>query len=252
MKFISRILLIGSFFIFTGCFHIIHFLTLNPDGSLDIEWKMYLSKSLSKKNNKKKQGPSLEEKIAEAKTKLTKILEGNATNMVVNHINTQHQNGISISLTLKKPIKIDDQKSFPVVPWHNVKNNTLEFSFPSDKKKGPGGLGILPGTKKKPVKSQEKKNSKDSNSKSKPDHPKKNAADGMSELVQAILSTARYQIFLSPSFKPVSVTIKGKASHKILDQIPISNFSGMSMIDFPFMSYHIQEPQGYDLIIQLK
>ena len=238
------IFLILSPLLFTGCFSVLQFLSLNADGSLSVKWRLTVSRALSDKKKSPKQGESMAEKLKKARDEIQTRAGDKVTDLRVQEIKTKHEKGMAIELRLLKSVRLKDQDAMPIVPYYEKSEKRLTFFFiPKDKGKSSIPLPPAPPNPKPQNKNTQKNPKADKNPPTR--------KNGMEEIVKAILSTAHYQIVLGQNLKPKRAYIIGRKD-KAKTELPILGLGTQSMIDFPFISYLMSHPKGYDLVIELQ
>ncbi len=237
MKKFSRLLLIPLFFSLSGCFNIFHFVGLNDDGTLSIRWRFTMSRALMEMSDKKNSadGPSgaedppeesLSEKLENAQSELSVKWKGKVKDLVVKNINSENDAGIDISFNAKPGTKLEEEDQFNLLP--EVKGKKIIFTFAPDKK--------------------EKK-------KSGPEGEEGGDPSGGQEfenIGKAILSSARYQIYLSGFSEPVKATMINKSTGKS-SNLQILKIGTVYLVEFPFMSLGMDKSEkGHALVVDLK
>lgn len=243
-----------AFFAFTGCFQILHLLTLNDDGTTDVRWRFAMSKSLADKSKAggaadSKDKESIEDKIAKSDKEVRDKFQDSVTNLRTTKIDTEWEIGIEMEFRVKDPNKVVAKaqldEGFPLVPRviPNAKQLVFYFKPDEDKKKK---------EKAKQDKEKEKKTKGGHGNNSESDPAGDESMDqSFEEIGNMIMSSARYQLFLGGKYEPVSAVVKGKSSKKV-QNITIMKLGNLYLIDFPFMSVHQKENDGYELIVTLK
>ncbi len=234
MKKIVLLLSLAALFSFTGCFQILHHLSLNDDGAIDVYWQFDISRSLAEMNKKQPQKPDAEkkedifEKMDETKGELMEQLKGKVTDLKLSKIDDEYIVGIAISFKAKKyfdPKTKDDE--FTIMPAYDKKKNTLTFYF------------------------NLKDDKKDEQKKEKKDNKGQQSALGMEEIMNAVMSSARYQLILGGEYNPVKAVVKGNTTGKTY-KVNVTKLGTQYMINIPFMSISMKEKKGFELIVYLK
>ncbi len=246
-----------AFLAFTGCFQILHLLTLNEDGTTDVKWRFAMSKPMAEKSKgggpgEGKDKESIEEKIAKSDKEIREKFQGAVTNLRTAKIDTEFEVGIEMEFRVKDPNKVAGKaeldEGFPLVPRVSANAKQLVFFFKPDEDK-----------KKKEKAKQDKEKQKKpgkadgaggSGTETDPASDE-NMEQSFEEIGNMIMSSARYQLFLGGKYEPVSAVVKGKSSKKT-QNIAIMKIGNLYLIDFPFMSVHQKENDGYELIVTLK
>ncbi|MCB1174640.1 MAG: hypothetical protein KDK39_13810 [Leptospiraceae bacterium] len=252
LRFRRSIQLLATFLMLsltTGCFNILHFISINKDGNLDIQWRLTMSAAMQQKSSQSPSGESLQDKFKQAEDKITDQLKGKIRDFSMSEIKSEHQAGISMALSTTESIRLENQDGMPLIPWLDRKGNKLVFFFRPDNKQD--SLLKVPRTTKKaqePEPATENRNAVEQ-----PDSKEEqgNPNDQMMELVKAILSSARYQIVLSDSVPVKSVYLQTLSDQKRVD-VTVLRLGSQHIIDFPFMSYLMADDQGFDLVVELR
>ncbi len=237
---LAPIAIIISALLMQGCFQILHFLNVNKDGTVDVQWRFVVSAAM--RQTEKKQaarggggGPGgdnpasgMSKNIFDNKGQLKAELEKIATNVVVEDVNTDFDVIMKASFKAKKGARIPAGSKFasglPIYPDYDAVKKRMVFNFPSDKKaekKGKDG-------QKKPAENPQAK-----------------------QLAAMMLSTGRYQIIIGGvKIKNVYlVTNKGDDKTRVR-AIPMGN---VTMINFPFLAAMAKyEDGGLRLVVDLE
>ncbi len=231
MKKRIALLSLAALFSFTGCFQILHHLSLNDDGTIDVYWQFDISRSLAEMDKKQPQKPedgkkeNIFEKMDETKGELTEQLKGKVTGLDVSKIDDEYIVGMAISFKAQDyfdPKTKDDE--FTVMPSFDKKKNTLTFYF----------------------------NLKDDKSdKDKEADKGQQSAMGMEEIMNAVMSSARYQLILGGKYNPVKAVVKGNTTGKTYN-VNVTKLGTQHMINIPFMSISMKEKKGFELVVYLK
>lgn len=237
---------------FTNCFHVLHFINGNSDGSVEVLWRFTISRQfeeLSKQNQPGEGGEkkeTLAQKIEKSKTELNGELAKHVDNFIIKGIETEHDMGLSISFKVKDyaafPFGNLKDEEFPLLPQWDKKSKQITFTFKPNE------------TTKTTTRAQSELPLVLVQTEMNEESPEE-GTDSMNQmaegLTKAILSSARYQIFLGGSFVPVKAEVRGKtkAAKSTLEIVPLgSNY----LIDVPYVSFSDLDPQGYDVIVTLK
>ncbi|HBS04518.1 MAG TPA: hypothetical protein DEA96_06115 [Leptospiraceae bacterium] len=228
-----------------NCFQIMNYLQFNQDGSLDVTWRFTISKSLANASEKsgESDGKDFETEMAQGRKEIEDQLKNRVKDLKVDVISTEYDAGMMIRFSVpdikKMPDlsqKVGDDK-LPAFPVYDPKTHSLKVTFEQDKKEKPENPAAAADAEIAGDPAGEPGNPEGSES-----------SDQMGkELAQMILSSARYQVFISGEV-PVKASAKGSEEK----EIEIVKLGNSYLIDYPFMSSVVAEEQDIDLVIQLK
>ncbi|MBI39344.1 MAG: hypothetical protein CMF59_19500 [Leptospiraceae bacterium] len=244
MKRFLTLILIGALSLgTTSCFQIMNYLQFNKDGSLDVTWRFTISRSLANasEESNKSDGKNFEAEMAEGRKEIEEQLKDRVEDLKVDVISTEYDAGMMIRFKVPDIQKMPDlskrvgDDNLPAFPVYDPNTHTLRVTFEQD---------------------EDSKTPEDTPAS--PDQPETSADSGASddtesgdemgkELAQMILSSARYQVFISGEV-PVKASARGSEEK----EIEIVKLGNSYLIDYPFMSSVVAEEQDIELIIQLK
>lgn len=241
-KSIVRVILPFIFlFVFANCFQILHFLSLNKDGSVDVRWRFTISKALSEMNKKKggapsgdkKEEKSIDEKLSGSVDEIQSSLKGIARDVKVEKIDTEFETGIDVSFTATKFAPVENEEEYPILPKYDKAKKQLIFTFKSKEKKD-----------KKEKKEKEKKDKGESEEKA------SKGGDFGEKLGAVFLSSVKYQIILSGEYQPKEVFMIGKTSGK-KKPLKFLKLGANYHLDIPLFAILSKEKAGADIVVQL-
>lgn len=247
MKRLFTILLVGVLAVSSGsCFQIMNYLQFNPDGSLDVTWRFTVSKSLANASEKSGEGDGkdFETEMANGRKELENQLKDRVDDLKVDVISTEYDAGMMIRFKVPDVKKMPDlaQKvgddKLPSFPLYDPKTNTLRIKFEQEEK------AEAPKNDTTAESAETPENSEQGNENS---NPQQSGDEMGKELAKMILSSARYQVFITGKI-PVKATAIG-SEEKSVEIVKLGN---SYLVDYPFMSSVVSEEQDIELIIQLE
>jgi len=177
------------------------------------------------------------QKIENADTEIKDKLKGLVTNVKYTKIEDEYLFGMELSFDAKKganPKELDDD--FTLLPLYNAADKTLSFRFKPSKKE----------EEKKPAEEPAKSDKDPNANPGQEPSPEKQ----QEEIMNLILSSARYQIVLS-GFNVTKASIKGIDSTNT-HNIQVIQVGSQYIIDVPYMSILSKEKKGFDVVVTTK
>lgn len=229
----------------TNCFSIMHFLDLQENGTLNVQWSFRFSKALEdmgKKGDKAESG-GLSQEVEKGKQELPGKLGSIAKDLKVETLQSDYDSGIRMSFAVPQYLKLDFSKfqeaEFPYMPRYDAAKKQMIFHFTPAKK--------------------DKKEEKPAETKM-PDAPKEGSEETSEPATQGgddmgkqigklFLSSVRYQIVLGKNLKVKSVSVSQDGVEKKLE---LQTIGEQSMIDLPLFALYGDKELPFDLIVQLK
>tara|TARA_Y100001937_G_scaffold122491_1_gene183411 strand:+ start:112576 stop:113367 length:792 start_codon:yes stop_codon:yes gene_type:complete len=241
------ILIVAVVSLGTGnCFQILNYLHFHSDGSLDVTWRFTVSKSMAKASESSGEGQKedFEAQMEKGRKELQRQLEGRVKNLAVDVISTEFDSGMMIRFKVPDIKNMPDLTSsvgddeLPAFPVYDPKTHTLRVTFENDKDEtGPASENALANPTGDDGTETEGMDQ---------DSGAGNEEMGK-ELAQMILSSARYQVFISGQV-PIKATARGNEE----TDVEIVNLGNSYLIDYPFMSSVVSQNRDIDLVIELK
>ncbi len=239
-----------ALFALTNCFQILHYLKMNPDGTVSVTWRFSLAAAMRKQvNEKKESGPKaggdnvagdLMKSTFEKSDALASMLKQHATDVSVRTIESEYDTTQEVRFSAKWNAPIRGHEGLPIFPTIDAAKKTMVFDFvplaeKNKKKAGKGG-------KKGPKKGQD--DDEEENSGKKESNPQAEKIAGL------FLSTARYQFVLDNVTVTDAYVVNAKTGKKV--KITPTALGNLTLVDFPFLSALTMEKDGFRVVIEYR
>ncbi len=232
-----------------GCFHILHYVTVNADGSLDIQWRITAARETVKAGKKRSANgekspadPGLGGAIGATffgKEILSRIQPSNSVrNVTLGNFTTEFDSIRSVAFRLKKSRRKPLDETFtggmPIVPEYDPVKKRISFYFPW------GDEAY-----------REKLKAKAANTKTDSRPAAKQPEDPQGKRIAAMmLSTGRYQIVIAGAKVKRVHLVTTRGGHKRpVQALPMGN---ITLINFPFLAaVQKYDENGIRLVVEL-
>lgn len=246
MKFAKSLLLlffsVMLLFTLSGCFQVLHILTLNPDKSISVRWRLSLPRAFTEpKPGQPADEQSPRQKMDAARGDIERQIGKTVSDFKAAVIDTDTDSIFDISFKTKEYLNVKTEESFVLMPAYNQATRQMTFHFKGNEKKAPPKPESTPkpptADGEEPAPSAESADSGD-------------GMQGMEQITKMIASSARYQIILAGEYVPTRAHIQLPGNVK--KELPILSVGNVFLLDFPFMAYADTGKDGFDVIISLK
>ena len=227
-----RLILAGlALFTLTDCFQILHYLRLNPDGTVSVTWRFSMAaamrKQMSEKKESSKGGPNvagdITKSIFDKTDALSALLNKSAKGVTIRLLESEYDVTQEVTFSAPAGAPIPTHDGLPVFPSIDTTKKAIIFDF----------VPLAEKNKKKQEGKEEKK-----------ENPQAEKIAGL------FLSTARYQVVLD-NFAVTSAFIENAKTGKrvAITPTPLGN---LTMVDFPFLTALSMEKDGFRLLLKYR
>lgn len=235
-------LFVSLLFTLSGCFQVLHILTLNADKSISVRWRLSLPRAFTEPKPGQpadEQGPR--QKMEAARGDIEKQIGKTVSDFKASVIDTDTDSIFDISFKTKEYVNVKTEESFVLMPAYNEARRQLTFHFKGNDKKPSGPENSAKTPEGTPATDQEGTT------------PAPGAGDGMQgmeQITKMIASSARYQIILAGEYQPTRAHIQ--LPNNVKKDLPILSVGNVFLLDFPFMAYADTGKEGFDIVVTLK
>lgn len=243
MRFAKSLLLfffsVVLLFMLSGCFQVLHILTLNADKSISVRWRLSLPRAFTEpKPGQPADEQSPRQKMDAAKGDIEKQIGKSVSDFKAAVTDTDTDSIFDISFKTKEYLNVKTEESFVLMPAYSPATRQLTFHFKGNDKKAP------------PKPESSPKPSAADGEEPAPSAESGDGMQGMEQIAKMIASSARYQIILAGEYVPTRAHIQLPGNVK--KELPILSVGNVFLLDFPFMAYADTGKDGFDVVISLK
>ena len=248
---IAALALLG---IFSSCVNILHVIRTDADGRLRVHWRLTVPADLQQQQQNagaENSGDRMQESLSEMQAQVQSRL-GQDVEIQGRQIEDGPVRGMALDFTLPGlsalaavPQAGAEDKLGAIVPRYDANTRTLTFRFTDETRAELGGPSNDGAADRSPDTAENEGADQESNESGAENN------EPFERIARMMFQSATYDLVLGAGVHPQSARLLSRASGES-HELEIIDMGEQSLIRFPFVTYLMDEQEGFDLVVKLR